>query len=102
FMAVFKAALAAGAVWLVWWRSGYPVTLRLAMSYITACFLMAAGPGLVWSMAHVALGAVLVHAGLALLLAACWFDRGSTQDLVAALGERHARRRRETPPISAA
>ncbi len=101
FMAVLKGVCAAGAVALVWWRSGYPATLRVTMSYVAACLLMAAGPGLIWSMAHVALGAVLFHAGLALLLLVCWTDRASTEDLLAGLGAPRARHGPKVPPISA-
>ena len=102
FMAVLKGVCAAGAVSLVWWRSGYPATLPAATSYVAACLLMAAAPGLIWSMSHVALGAVLFHAGLALLLVVCWTDRASTEDLLAGLGAGRARRGPKRPPISAA
>ena len=80
-MAIVKAALAAGAVALVWWRSAYPASRRAMLAYVAACLLMAAAPGLIWSMAHVILGAVLFHAGLALLLLVCWTDGASTQHL---------------------
>ena len=101
FMAVVKASLAAGAVGLVWWRSGYPATLRSMLSYAVACLLMAAAPGLIWSMAHVALAAVMFHAGLALLLLVCWTDRGSARDLIRERGQSSARRIPGKLPISA-
>ena len=81
FMAVVKAVLAAGAIGLVWWRSAHPATRRAMLGYVAACFLMAVAPGLIWSMGHVAMGAILFHAGLALLLLVCWTDNASTQDL---------------------
>ena len=40
------------------------------------CTLMAAGPGLIWAMAHVALGAALLHGGLLLLILLGWADGG--------------------------
>jgi hypothetical protein len=76
FMAVIKAAMALGAVALVAWRLTLPATPRLAFAGIAACALMAAGPGLIWGMQHVIAGAVLFHAGFALLLVLAWRDRG--------------------------
>ncbi len=90
FMAVVKAILGAGAILLVWWRLAYPATLRTMLAYITAGALMAAAPGLIWSMAHVVSGAVLFHAGLALLLLVCWGDTASTPDLFRGSSRRRA------------
>ena len=89
FMAAVKAVLAIGGIALVWWRSAYPATRRAMLAYVAACLSMAVAPGLIWSVAHVALGAILFHAGLALLLLVCWTDGASTQDLF----RRRARRR---------
>ena len=38
---------------------------------------MAAAPGLIWSMAHVVAGAVLLHGGLVLVAVLFWTDGGS-------------------------
>lgn len=75
FMALTKAAFAVGALLLADWRLRRPATPASAASYVAVCALMAAGPGLIWSVAHVAAGAVLFHAGLALLLVLAWTDR---------------------------
>lgn len=99
-MAAVKAAMALGATWLAWWRLGYPASLRVAAACIVACALMAAGPGLIWSMTHVALGAVLVHAGLLLMLILSWADRAGVKEMVAGVGR--TRRGRGSPPLSAA
>ncbi len=79
FMAVVKLGMALGASGLAWWRLGNPLSAGLALSYLAACALMAAAPGLIWSMGHVVLGAVLFHAGFALLLLLGWADRGEIQ-----------------------
>ena len=75
FMAGVKAAMALGAVALVWWRMGAPVGRGTAAAYVAASALMAAGPGLIWDMRHVGLGAMAVHGGLSALLVVGWLDR---------------------------
>ena len=76
-MAVLKMALIAGAVWLVDWRLRFPLALRLAAGYVTTAGIMAAGPGLIWGMDHVVLGAVLLHGAAAVLLVLFLRDPGS-------------------------
>jgi hypothetical protein len=76
-MAVIKMVLAAGVVWLIDWRLRFPANPRLAAGYIAGAAVMAAGPGLIWDMAHVALGALLLHGAGALLLVLFWRDPGS-------------------------
>ncbi len=90
FMAVVKAAMALGAVALVWWRMGAPVGRGAAAAYVMAAAVMAVGPGLIWDMRHIALGAVAVHGGLSALLVVGWLDRAGWNSLV---GEAVARRR---------
>ena len=74
FMALIKAALAVLAGGLVWWRLRLAASPRLATAYIGALALMAAGPGLIWSMTHMIAGAILFHAGLLAFLALGWTD----------------------------
>lgn len=76
-MALVKLLLVAGAVWLVDWRLHFPASKTLTAAYLAGLALAAAGPGLIWGMAHVALGAVLLHAGLILVGVAVWRDPGS-------------------------
>lgn len=73
-MTLIKAALAAAAVGAAVWRLGWPVSsVRLAF-YALAGAATAAGPGLIWSMAHVGLGALLLHAGLVATVVLLWRD----------------------------
>jgi hypothetical protein len=73
-MAGIKAALALGAAFAVWWRLAVPAgAIRLA-AYAAACAAMAAGPGLIWQMVHVAAGAALLHGGLAAAIILLWRD----------------------------
>lgn len=67
-MASLKLAFVAGACWLVGWRLRQPIGPRATAAYLAALGLMAAGPGLIWNLSHVVLGAVLLHAGFALLI----------------------------------
>ena len=76
-MTLLKVMMLAGALWLVDWRLRFPIRAPLALGYVGGVAAMAAGPGLIWSMAHVALGAALLHGGFALLLVLFWRDPGS-------------------------
>jgi hypothetical protein len=57
-MALVKVAMAAG----------------MAAAYALACAGMAAGPGLIWQMTHVRMGALLLHTGLFAALILLWRD----------------------------
>ena len=76
-MAALKVLLAAGVVWLIDWRLRYPINPRLAAAYVIGAAVMATGPGLIWDMAHVALGALLLHGAGAMLLVLFCRDPGS-------------------------
>ena len=73
-MALLKVAMAAGMAAAVLWRLGSPVTLAWWAAYALACAGMAAGPGLIWQMAYVRTGALLLHAGLFAALILLWRD----------------------------
>ncbi len=77
-MALLKSLLAVGALFLVTVRFRFPIAPRLAAAYIAAGAAMAAGPGPIWTMAHVGLGALLLHGGLAAMLLLAWADGGAT------------------------
>ena len=59
------------------WRLRYPVRPALAAGYLVSLGAMAAGPGLIWSMAHVVLGAVVLHASLLAYAVMFLRDEGS-------------------------
>ena len=74
FMAVIKAAMALGALAAIWWRLGLAASpVRLSV-YLATAAAMGAGPGLIWAMAHVAWGALLLHGGLFAALILLWRD----------------------------
>ncbi len=85
FMAVLKAAIAVGAGAAVFWRLGAAVTLPWFCAYAAACGAMAAGPGVIWAMVHVGLGAALLHGGLLAVILLLWRDPGTSGRLQAIL-----------------
>ena len=76
-MALLKLALVAGAVWLVDWRLRFPAGPARGAAYLAGVAVMATGPGLIWSMAHVVLGAALLHGSLLALAVLFLRDEGS-------------------------
>ena len=94
FMAIVKATMAIGVSAGVWWRLVLPVTPGRLFVYLAAGAAMAAGPVLVWDMAHVGLGALLLHGGLIAALVVLWRD----PDVAARLGAMVAARRRAPSP----
>jgi len=85
FMAVLKAAIAVTAAAVVFWRLGAAITLPWFAAYAAACAAMAAGPGVIWAMVHVGLGAVLLHGGLLAVILLLWRDPGTAGRLQAIL-----------------
>ena len=92
FMAVIKGAMALGAVGALFWRLGSDVSLGRFVAYGACCAGMVAGPGLIWGMVHVGLGALLLHGGLIVLLVLLWRDPVVPVRLEAALASRRAQR----------
>jgi hypothetical protein len=71
FLAAIKGAMAiAGAVW----RLGATVSLPWFAAYAVSGVAMAAGPGLIWGMSHIVLGALLLHLGLFATIILLWRD----------------------------
>ena len=73
-MAALKAMMAIGVAAGVIWRLGSPVSPARLASYTVACAAMAAGPGLIWNIADLGVGAALLHAGLIAGLVLLWRD----------------------------
>lgn len=89
FMAAIKGLMAVAASAAVLWRMGAAISLPRFGAYATSCASMAAGPPLIWGMAHVGLGALLLHGGLIATILLVWRDPGAS----ARLAEIVARRR---------
>ncbi len=88
FMAVIKGAIALGVVGAVLWRLGSEITLGRFAAYSVGCAVMVSGPGLIWDMTHVGLGALLLHGGLFGLIVLLWRDPAIPVRLEAALARR--------------
>ncbi len=76
FMAACKAAGVIGAAALVAWRLGRPLSTAAFAGYGVALVLMAAAPGLIWSLGLIAPGALVFHAGLLTFLVLAARDDG--------------------------
>jgi|GEM_PF-1089997 len=87
-MAALKAIIAAGVCAAVLWRLGTEVSLGWFAAYALACCAMGAGPGLIWNMAHVGLGALLLHGGLLASLLLIWRDPAVSARLSAMIAAR--------------
>ena len=89
-MAVLKAMMAAGATAGVLWRLGAPVKPLRFAAYVVSCAAMWAGPGLIWSMARIGTGALLLHGGLLVCVVLLWRDPAVATRLAAMVSARRA------------
>ena len=80
-MTGLKLLLAAVATAGLLWRLAAPVAWPRFATYALAAGSMAMGPGLIWGMVHVRLGALLLHAGLFALAVLLWRDPASSARL---------------------
>ncbi len=74
FMAAIKGGIAIAGSAAVLWRLGAAISAPWLAAYAITCASMALGPGLIWSMSHVALGALLLHGGLLATIILFWRD----------------------------
>lgn len=88
-MAGLKTLMAVGAAAAVFWRLGAPAKPAWLFAYALAGMAMMAGPGLIWELAHIGSGALLLHAGLAATSVLLWHDPQVGTRLAALV---HARR----------
>ncbi len=91
-MALIKMLLASLAGAAVFWRLGAAIGPVRFTAYAAAGAAMAAGPGLIWDMSHVAAGAVLLHAGLLATILIFWRDPAVAARLSESIAARQARR----------
>ncbi len=89
-MAALKTLMALAAAACVVWRLAVPANPAWLAAYSLAGMAMMAGPGLVWGLAHVGLGALLLHAGLATTLLLLWRDKQVGTRLAALVARRRA------------
>lgn len=73
-MAGLKLLFAGAAEAVVLWRLGAPISVTRWVGYALAAGAMWAGPALIWGLAHIALGALLLHSGLIATAVLVWRD----------------------------
>jgi hypothetical protein len=91
-MTAIKVLMVAGAAAAVFWRLSVPVTPVRLGAYAMACAAMAAGPGLIWNMAHIGWGALILHAGLLSAVVLLWRDPAVETRLAKSLTARRLKR----------
>ncbi len=89
-MAAIKMLFAGLASAAVLWRLGAPISATSWSGYALATAAAWAGPGLIWGLAHILLGALLLHGGLIAMAILVWRDPA----IRARLSEIVARRQR--------
>ena len=85
-MAVLKLVFAGAATAAVLWRLGAPISATRWGGYALAAAASWAGPGLIWGLAHILLGTVLLHGGLIATAVLVWRDpatRARLSDIIA-------------------
>ncbi len=91
-MAAIKAAMAVGVMAAVVWRLSTPAPTPWLVGYTFAGAVMASGPGLIWDMAYLGTGALLLHGGLAACAILLWKDPAVGSRLAAMIATRRAAR----------
>jgi hypothetical protein len=92
FMAGIKSLLVIGAASVVFWRLNDRASVARFAAYAGLTAVMAAGLGEIWQMAHVGLGALMLHGGLAATAVLVWFDPCVHQRLAMAVSQRRQSR----------
>ena len=90
-MAGIKAIAAVALVAVTYWRLAAPVGRTRFAVYALACAAMAAGPGLIWGMDHVKLGALFLHGGLIVVALMLWRDPAMGTRIQSEIARRRAR-----------
>ncbi len=75
FMAVIKGGVALGALGVVLWRFGSPVTTRVAIGYGVGCCALTGSAVLIWQLTWIPLAALLFHSAALGLLIVGWRER---------------------------
>ncbi len=96
-MAGLKLMFAAGLLAAMVWRLQCPATAWRLAGYMAAAACMAAGPVLIWDMAHVRAGAALLHGELLASVVLLWRDPAMAQRLSHAIDRRRAALREGLP-----
>jgi hypothetical protein len=89
-MAVLKLIFAGAATAAVLWRLGAPISATRWGGYAVAAAATWAGPGLIWGLAHILLGTLLLHGGLIATAVLVWRDKATRARLSEIIARRRA------------
>jgi len=89
-MAMLKLLFAAAATAAVMWRLGAPISATRWSGYALATAATWAGPGLIWGLAHILLGSLLLHGGLIAMAVLVWHDPATRARLSEIIARRSA------------
>ncbi len=89
-MAALKLLFAGAASGAVLWRLGAPISLARFSGYALAAAAAWAGPGLIWGLAHILSGTVLLHGGLIAMAILIWRDPATRARLSETITRRRA------------
>ena len=98
-MAILKLFFVAAATGAILWRLQAPVTGPMLAAYALTCAAMAAGPGMIWYLAHLGPASLLLHGGVAVSALLLWRDGVVANLLESVIARRRAEiRDRSTQP----
>ena len=89
-MAALKLLFAAAASVAVLWRLGAPISATRWGGYALGVAAAWAGPGLIWGLAHILLGTLLLHGGLIATVVLVWRDPATRTRLAEIIARRRA------------
>ncbi len=89
-MAVLKLLFAGAATAAVLWRLGSPISATRWAGYAVAVAASWAGPGLIWGLAHIVPGTLMLHGGLFVTAALVWRDPSTRARLSEIIARRRA------------
>jgi hypothetical protein len=87
-MAVLKLLFAGAVTAAIIWRLGAPISATKWSGYAVAVAAIWAGPGLIWGLAHIVLGTLLLHGGLIAAAVLVWRDPATRARLSAIIASR--------------
>ncbi len=87
-MAALKLLFAGAATAAVLWRFGAPISAERWSAYALAAAVTWAGPGLIWGLAHIGLGTLLLHSGLIATAVLVWRDPATSERLSGIIARR--------------
>lgn len=98
-MAVLKLFFVAAATGAILWRLQAPIAGPMLAAYALTCTAMAAGPGMIWYLAHLGPASLLLHGGVAVSALLLWREGVVAELLEGVIARRRAEiRNRSTQP----